>query len=189
MINFNQIFPLLHCRCVLCDLDGTLVETDEANFLAYQEAIYEVVNVEIEANGERFTKENIKEWCPYISEEEFKEIVKYKNDAFEKYLGKTKPNLDVIKLVEILSYKCRVFLCSNSNARRGNDVLAYHNLDRLFNNKYYNILPLNKYSKVLSLYNIASRDVLVIENDEEDIRDALNAGILTEQIIDVRWEL
>ena len=59
MINFNQIFPLLHCRCVLCDLDGTLVETDEANFLAYQEAIYEVVNVEIEANGERFTKENI----------------------------------------------------------------------------------------------------------------------------------
>ena len=68
-------------------------------------------------------------------------------------------------------------------------MLAYHNLDRLFNNKYYNILPLNKYSKVLSLYNIASTDVLVIENDEADIKDALNAGILTEQIFDVRWKL
>lgn len=189
MVTQWQDFTQLHCKCLLCDLDGTLVETDKANFLAYQEAIEKIMGFRIVSKGGRFTKENIREECPLISEDKLRAVVKYKNDVFEKYLVETIPNIDIIGMVEKMSQKCQVILCSNSNSRRGNDVLAYHKLDRLFNKKYYNIPPLNKYLKVLSLYNIASKDVLVIENDEEDIRDALNAGILTEQIIDVRWKL
>lgn len=187
MITRKQDFTQLHCKCVLCDLDGTLVETDEANFLAYQESIEKVMGVRIVSKRGRFTKENILEECPQINDEELKEVVKCKNDVFEKYLGETIPNLDVVEMVERMSQKCQVILCSNSNSRRGNDVLAYHNLDRLFDEKYYNILPLNKYAKVLSLYNLASKDVLVLENDEAGISDALKVGILKEQIFDVRW--
>ena len=176
-----------HCVCLLCDLDGTLVETDNANFLAYQEAIEKVIGVRIEPKEGRFTKENICEECPQISNNELSAVVKCKNDVFQKYLGETIPNVDIIEMVEQMSLKCQVILCSNSNSRRGNEVLAYHNLDRLFDEKYYNILPLNKYAKVLSLYNLASKDVLVLENDEADISDALKVGILKEQIFDVRW--
>lgn len=187
MIAREQDFTQIHCKFVLCDLDGTLVETDTANFLAYQEAIEKVMGFKIESKGGRFTKENIRTECPQISDDELSAVIKYKNDVFEKYLCETSINLYVVDLVEKMSKKCQIILTSNSNPRRGNDVVAYHNLDRLFTSKYYNIRPLNKYSKVLSLYNIASKDVLVIENDEADITDALNAGILTEQIIDVRW--
>lgn len=190
MVLLGRDYIQLYCKCVLCDLDGTLVETDNANFLAYKEAIEEVMGVSIVSKKGRFTKENIRDVCPQISDDELKTVVKCKNDVFEKYLCETTPKFDVVALVEKMSERCQVILCSNSNSRRGNDVLAYHNLDRLFNKKYYNILPLNKnkYIKVLSLYNITSKDVLVIENDEADIIDAINAGILTEQIIDVRWK-
>lgn len=175
-------------KWVLCDLDGTLVETNEANFLAYQEAIEAIMKIRIVQRDSRFTKDNIKDECPGISDEDYNDIVKYKSEVYVKYISRTFPNLEIIEHLKELSSHCQVILVSNSSSQRGNEVLLYHKLDNLFNVKYYNTSLDNKYKNVLSLYNIAAKDVLVFENDETDIRDALRTGILKEQIINVRWK-
>lgn len=58
------------------DMDNTLIKTDKANNLAYSEAISSVlgVNCNIE-NGKRFTRNELKELFPQLSQAQIDEII------------------------------------------------------------------------------------------------------------------
>ena len=64
------------------DMDNTLIKTDKANNLAYSEAISSVlgVNCNIE-NGKRFTRNELKELFPQLSQAQIDEIIERK-DAY-----------------------------------------------------------------------------------------------------------
>ena len=61
------------------DMDNTLIKTDKANNLAYSEAISSVlgVNCNIE-NGKRFTRNELKELFPQLSQAQIDEIIERK---------------------------------------------------------------------------------------------------------------
>ena len=61
------------------DMDNTLIKTDKANNLAYSEAISSVlgVNYNIE-NEKRFTRNELKELFPQLTQTQINEIIDYK---------------------------------------------------------------------------------------------------------------
>ena len=65
------------------DMDGTLVDTDYANFLAYQQAISEIVesdlNIEYDPNF-RWNRSSLKNVLPFLSETEYHRIVEKKKN-------------------------------------------------------------------------------------------------------------
>ena len=63
------------------DMDGTLIDTDFANFLSYQEAIKSVVQSETEIQyvpNERFNRTTLNKVIPNLTEEKIVEIIKQK---------------------------------------------------------------------------------------------------------------
>ena len=80
------------------DMDGTLIDTDFANFLSYQEAIKSVTQSETEIQyvpNERFNRTTLNKVIPNLTEEKIVEIIKQKEINYNKYLTQTKLNKSV----------------------------------------------------------------------------------------------
>jgi len=61
------------------DFDGTLVETNYANFLAYNKAINMVLNDNITYNpNERFTREKLIKIFPYLTKTQYENVIEKK---------------------------------------------------------------------------------------------------------------
>jgi FMN phosphatase YigB (HAD superfamily) len=64
------------------DLDGTLIDSDYANFLSYKKAIQEIINPNNDILydiNKRFTRQTIKELFPTINQINFEKIIQRKN--------------------------------------------------------------------------------------------------------------
>ena len=85
------------------DMDNTLIKTDKANSLAYSEAISSVlgVNCNIE-NGKRFTRDELKELFPQLTQTQIDEIIDRKEKCFESYLSETELNNNLFSLLKRL---------------------------------------------------------------------------------------
>ena len=78
---------------IVFDLDGTLVDSDHANFLAYKDAVMCVLSTQIEMNftrGTRITREVLEELIPGITDKQLEEISLLKECSYHKYLSETK---------------------------------------------------------------------------------------------------
>jgi len=105
----------------LCDLDGTLIDTDETNFLSYQEAVKKVKNIDLKLlykSNKRFTQEQLYQLIPSLTEYEFSKIVKIKKAVYVKYLDKTKVNIKTFEAIEQFSNTHKLILVTNSSKNR-----------------------------------------------------------------------
>lgn len=85
------------------DMDNTLIKTDKANNLAYSEAIRSVlsVNCNIE-NGKRFTRNELKDLFPQLTQTQIDEIIDRKEKSFESYLNETELNNNLFSILKCL---------------------------------------------------------------------------------------
>jgi len=84
------------------DMDGTLIDTDYANFLSYKKAIQEIINPSYDILydiNKRFTRQTIKELFPTIHEINLKKIIQRKNILYKNYLSKTKLNSLTVEIL------------------------------------------------------------------------------------------
>lgn len=64
---------------LLVDMDGTLIETNYANYLSYQKAVKEILSIDINYNfRERFTRKTLRDILPLIDDNIFNNIIKLK---------------------------------------------------------------------------------------------------------------
>lgn len=169
---------------VLVDLDGTLIETDLANNMAYKEAI-EVCTYEkavfIDVNGPRITRADITKI--YGENEKAENIIRTKESIFYKYLPLT--SLITSTMALLLQYRNsnkKLILVTNCKSKRAVELLEYYDIDSMFYAQFYNDCG-NKYTKVLSKYSIPQQSVMLIENEESQIRNAVMAGISIRNVI------
>ena len=116
------------------DMDNTLIKTDKANNLAYSEAISSVlgVNYNIE-NEKRFTRNELKELFPQLTQTQINEIIDYKEKCFESYLYETELNNNLFSILKCLHQEGHhTILLTNCHSGRAISLCNFYNLSILF---------------------------------------------------------
>ena len=175
---------------LIFDLDGTLVSTNEANFLSYQEAIKNVKNIDLNLiydKKERFTRDKLNIIIPDLTVQEFKEIIILKTNLFQKYLKHTVLNASISEIINNFYTINQVILATNSHKIKADSLLKYYNLFNIFDKKYYKESYIeskdNKYQYILNDLNIAPSNAIIFEDDHNEIYKAISLGILSTNII------
>jgi beta-phosphoglucomutase len=175
---------------VLCfDMDGTLVDTNFANYLSYKKAIQLVTqsdtNIPYNPN-ERFNRGVLKSVIPNLTEYEM--IIKQKEEYYKEYLPQTKLNKLVADILIQYSKTNRTVLVTNCREGRALMTLNYYDLTDKFSNIFYRQITdngnrMNKYENAISHLNISTNSVIVFENEKFEIDDAILAGIPIKNIL------
>jgi len=168
------------------DLDGTLVNTDLANFKAYNEAFKIVTNskTDLEFNPlERLNRENLKKSFPDLTKSQFERIVSEKERLFEKYLTDTTPNKRVLELLMSFHSTNTTVLVTNCRENRAKSILNFYKLTDYFKHLFFrqfnaNGEHFNKYQSALNILAITPESVVVIENERREIEYAISANII-----------
>ncbi len=176
---------------LIFDLDGTLINTNYANFLAYKEAIKQVLKLELDLlhnSNERFTRNLLKTIIPTLTSVEYEKIIELKNKFYEEYLHKTTLNQVVVKILKKYSKTNKTILATNSHKKRAIKILKHHKLIDYFDYKFYKEdkgIEINKFNYVLTFLKISEKFVIIFENEKLEIDNAISLGISTKNIISI----
>lgn len=175
---------------IVFDLDGTLVDSDYANFLAYKDAVIHVLSNHIELDfiqDIRITREALKVLIPSITDKQLEAIISYKERIYHKYLSETKVNPQLIEIFTHSQEK-EVALATNSHRCRAELLLNHHGLIDKFSRKIYKDAKdqRDKFTRLMDGIPKEKKNFLVFENDQNSIESAVACGIGIDQIIDVR---
>ena len=190
----NKIIKLEN---LIFDLDGTLVDTDVANFLAYKEAIQVVKKMDLtllHRGNNRFTRQKLGSIFQNLSTSEYERIVRIKNNTYHKFLPETKVIISVSDIIHKYAQTHRLILATNSHKHKAELILDYHELSTTFDHKFYKEdygNTINKYDHVLKMLNIRPEDVFIFEDDKEEIKQAKLAGVSKTNIFSqkTKWRL
>lgn len=177
----NRKWHITPDSILLFDLDGTLLNTDTANFLAYKEAIKIVKDKEIQEKivASRFTRGNLWEVIPDLTKEEYCKIIHEKEKCYNLFLHETK-KLEAADILCKYFATNRTILVSTCRKDRALLTLSYHGLLNKLNNFVFyeenDIFP-NKFVKALSILQLYKNQVVLFENDDLQLKYAREAGI------------
>lgn len=186
----NRISPRI---TILCDMDGTLVDTDYANYLSYRQAINEVTHrkYDIQFNPDkRFSRKDLKEQVPHLSDVAYKRIVLLKTEYFNSYLPETKLNSTLADIIRKYSRTNETVLVTNCREERVIATLQYHRILDNFTQVFCRDSSsgegvANKYENSMIRLDASPEAVLVFENESADVEKAVLAGVPRENIISI----
>lgn len=181
---------------VLCDLDGTLIDTDYANYVAYRRAVREVTQLDHQiefTRGERVNRETVASQLPSLTDVQLERIVALKMEYFREHLPDTKVNDELVDFLRRCKTTNMTVLVSTCREHRAIETLRYHGLLELFSQllcrEQLLVQPesINKYAGAMLLLGVEPNSVLVCEGEAEDIEKAVHAGIPRKNIVSVKW--
>jgi beta-phosphoglucomutase-like phosphatase (HAD superfamily) len=174
------------------DLDGTLVDTDYANFLSYKYAIQSVVGTHIflayEPNN-RFNRSILKTKFPYFDSDILAKIISAKESIYLDFLPKTQIITQTTDILLKYAETNKTVLVSNCRTNRVSEILNYHKITNKFSNIFSrqistNEAHFNKYSNAIHKLSVLPENIIVFENEKSEIVDAIKAGVPTYNIIE-----
>lgn len=175
-------------------MDGTLVDTDYANYSSYRQAIKEVThgkhNIHFN-HGKRFNREDLKEQVPQLSDVEYEKVVSLKTKYFNSYLPETKLNLALADIIGKYSKSNEVVLVTNCREARVIATLQYHKMLESFTRVFcrgrsFGEGVANKYENAMIRLGVSPLAVFVFENEVVDVENAVFAGVPRDNIISIR---
>lgn len=152
------------------DLDGTLVDTHQANFEAYRRALDDI--------GVTLTKDAFKKsighqaqvflrwFAPGLSDDEYGAIAQRKADYYKEILHLSSTNARLVSMMKFLKQEHKIVLVTTAKRGNAHAVLEHHNLTPIFD------------------YIITAEDVSVSKPSPEGYKLALaKVGLLPEEVI------
>lgn len=189
-MTLQQFYKNLDCyvkpeSVFIFDMDGTLVNSDIANFNAYSEALSPTINLAQRYIAGRITRASLSELG--VSRKMQESVISQKREIYNKYLKDTIKMPLACKILEIVSKTNMTILATQSEKQRAIDTLQYHDLHAKFTHSVFREdlqeEQQNKYAHVVQKYNLNPQDIFVFEDNEIEIANALTAGIPQKNII------
>lgn len=167
------------------DMDGTLVDTNYANFLAYTKAIQSVTNSNFDLAynlDKRFNRSNLKSAVPNLTETEYNKIIQEKEEYYNEFLHETRLNSETTDILFKYSKTNKTVLVSNCRKDRAMTTLEHFGLTDKFSEIFCRELgvndeKINKFKNAISKLGVPPNFVIAFENEESEIADAREAGI------------
>jgi len=119
------------------DLDGTLVNTYEADFLAYRDAIQEVSGVVVEQEAFYATHgmemvDKLERLVPELSTDRYPEVRAAKKKYYKQYIHTTVVNEALVKLAAQFTTHKKCVIVTTAKRENVESVLRHHDLLELF---------------------------------------------------------
>jgi beta-phosphoglucomutase len=173
------------------DMDGTLVDTNFANYLSYKKAIKSVIQSDTNiaySPSERFNRRLLNIVVPNLTNIDYDKIIQQKEVNYKDELPHSKLNKSVADILIQYSKTNKTVLVTNCREDRALMTLDYHGLTDKFSNLYFRQFSndnekINKFKNAILSLNISPNLVVVFENEEIEIQDAITAGIPSGNIL------
>lgn len=172
------------------DLDGTLVNTYDADYFAYRDAIKDVVGVDIDKESFAKThgqeaKQKLELLAPGLSDEGVEQVRRAKKAHYPKYLQHTIPNGTLINFLRDMAKHHKTAIVTTAKSHNAEAVLEAHGITDLFDIKVYgddvkHAKPHpESYTIALERSGLEAGEVIAFEDSQSGIEAAQAAGIAT----------
>ena len=175
-------------KLAIFDLDGTLFDTKDVNYNAYQNAI-RMAEIDVKIDYDDFCKlyngKNYREFLPKIipniSEEQLKKIHNFKKNIYQEYLDKAKKNDLLFSMIEEIKEKFYISIVTNASKKNVKDILEKFSVKNLFDllitqEDVKNPKPSAEgFLKAMNHFNISKKNTIIFEDSEIGIQAANKA--------------
>lgn len=171
---------------IFVDLDGTLVNTDQANTSAYLKALFELYGITLNNTQSfgRITQSTLKGFGLLYNQ--IQETVSCKKEIYPTFLHLTKINNEILDFIKN-NYKTHDFyLVSSGDKCRVKQVLEYHDLLYLFKDIICH--STEKYKYAINILNLEINDVFIFENCTNDIENAISMSVNANHIFHINGD-
>ena len=171
------------------DLDGTLFDTKDVNYNAYQNAIKMVeIDVKIDYNDfcNLYNGKNYRDFLPKIipdiTEEQMKNIHNFKKNIYTKYLDKAKKNNLLFAILQEMKESFFLSIVTNASKKNVNEILEKFSVKDLFDllitqEDIKNPKPSAEgFIKAMDYFNISKENTIIFEDSKIGIQAAINSG-------------
>lgn len=175
-------------KLAIFDLDGTLFDTKDVNYNAYQNAI-RMAKIDVKIDYDDFCKlyngKNYREFLPKIipniSEEQLKKIHNLKKNIYQEHLDKAKKNDLLFSMIEEIKEKFYISIVTNASKKNVKDILEKFSVKNLFDllitqEDVKNPKPSAEgFLKAMNYFNISKENTIIFEDSEIGIQAANKA--------------
>ena len=168
------------------DLDGTLVDTNYANWLAYREALATIMpnkQMPVYCEEQRFDRKQLRLAFPYLDARTYATLILAKEKSYARFLDCTNLNKELIAFLRQVAPQHQTYLLTNCHKERALMLLKFWNLssefdDIICNESGKDYSDFNKYRTALAQLDISQKQILAFEDDELEIVKASMCGIV-----------
>ncbi|MBP9738450.1 HAD family phosphatase [Candidatus Saccharibacteria bacterium] len=172
------------------DLDGTLVNTYEADFYAYRDAIEQVMGVVVERDAFMGTngmemRQKLEILTPGVTPEQANAVAAGKKKFYKNHMHTTVPNETLLAFMADMAKHYTVALVTTAKQQNAQTVLEKYGISDLFDIKVFGDSVKNakphpeSYLKALELSGLDANEVLAFEDSISGLESAHAAGIKT----------
>lgn len=169
------------------DLDGTLVDTHQANYEAYKKALFAIgVTITFEDFKKtigRQARDFLPELAPSISEDEKHEVARLKADYYKELMHLSRCNEQLITFIDAMTAHHTIALVTTAKKQNALAVLTHHKLTEKFDlivtadDVEHSKPAPDGYLLALELSGLAAHEVIAFEDSQSGVDAASKANI------------